>query len=286
MFLRSLRATLVVAVAIPLSVLSTFLLMHQQGMTLNLISFGGLALGIGILVDGAVVILESIYKKREAGLTPNECAIEGASEVAGAVLAGTITTVAVFVRFFVGQLAGIVFREMALVVTFSLLCALAVALTLVPMLARRLLERPARRQMGVADAIGRGISSLETSYGRTISAVLDAPWAVILGAAALLGSSWLIWDSIGAELMPQADEAQVECDLELPLGTPLEDTILVVREIEKRMLAVMAPGEVLHRKVSAGPEAWWRMDGSNVGEVELLLVPATERKRGVLEIGP
>jgi hydrophobic/amphiphilic exporter-1 (mainly G- bacteria), HAE1 family len=261
--------------------------MHQQGMTLNLISFGGLALGIGILVDGAVVILESIYKKREEGLSPHECAVEGASEVASAVLAGTVTTVAVFVPVvFVGELAGIVFREMALVVTFSLLCALLAALTLVPMLARRLLERPARAKLRVADAIGQGISWLEEAYGRGIAAVLQAPWAVVLGSGALLWASYVLSDVVGAELMPEADEAQLEADVELPLGTRLEDTIKVVHEMERRMLAILKPEEIRHRIVSAGPKAWWRMDGSNKGAVELLLVPATERSRGVLDLVP
>lgn len=287
LFLRSLRATLVVAAAIPLSVLSTFILMHQQDMTLNLISFGGLALGIGILVDGAVVILESIYRKREEGLSSNECAVEGAIEVASAVLAGTVTTVAVFVPVvFVGELAGIVFSEMALVVSFSLLCALAVALTLVPMLARQLLRRPAMKKGRFDRVVTGGLSRLEERYGRAVSAVLHAPWAVVVGALTLFGSSWVLMGAVGAELTPQADEAQIEADLELPLGTRLSETTEVVHEIERRMMEVIRPEETRHRLASAGPEAWWRMDGSNTGEVEFLLVPAGERKRSVHDLVP
>ncbi len=284
-FLRSLRATLIVGTAIPLSVLATFILMNYEGMTLNLISFGGLALGIGILVDSAVVIIESIYRKREQGLEVLACVVEGSSEVASAVLAGTITTIAVFVPIvFVGELAGIVFREMAAVVTFSLLCALAVALTLVPMLARTLLGRPVSKVSRLNRSIGNGLGKLEEAYGRAIRSLLHAPWAVLLGACVLLGSSIVLFNAVGAELMPEADEAQIEADLELPLGTPLEETRGVIHEVERRMMTVLEPGELRHRLTSAGPEAWWRTDGSNVGEVEFLLVPAGERTRGVSEL--
>lgn len=286
-FLRSLRATIVVGLAIPISVLSAFILMHQQGMTLNLISFGGLALGIGILVDGAVVILESIYRKREGGAPAAESSVEGASEVASAVFAGTITTIAVFVPVvFVGELAGIVFREMALVVTFSLICSLAVALTLVPMLARQLLRRPAMHKGGFDRIIGGVLERLDDAYGRTIGAALQAPWALVLGAVVLFASSWVLVDAVGSELMPQSDEAQVEADLELPLGTPLENTIEVIHEVERKMLDVIRPEEIEHRIKSAGPEAWWRMDGANTGEVELLLVPLSERSRTSEEMVP
>src|SRR5690606_2438005 len=131
----------------------------------NLISFGGLALGIGILVDSAVVIIESIYRKREQGHDALACVVDGSSEVANAVVAGTVTTVAVFVPIvFVGELAGIVFREMAAVVTFSLLCALVVSLTLVPMLARTLLERPASKVGRLNRSIGNNLGRLEGAY--------------------------------------------------------------------------------------------------------------------------
>lgn len=287
LFLRSVRATLVVAVAIPVSVLGTFILMHERGMTLNLISFGGLALGIGILVDGAVVILESIYRKREEGLDAKRCVVDGASEVAGAVFAGTMTTVAVFVPVvFVGELAGIVFSEMAQVVTFSLLCSLIVALTLVPMLSYKLLSRPASKKGRLDRGVGAALLSLEESYERSVRAALRAPWAPVAFAMALLFSSWVWMDAVGAELMPEADEAQVEADLELPVGTPLVETKEVIHEVERRMLSVLRPEEIRHRLVSAGPEAWWRMDGSNVGEVEFLLVPAGERARSVHEMVP
>ncbi len=138
LFLRHLRTTLIVAVAIPISVIATFVLMFGQGITLNIMSLGGLALGIGMLVDSAIVVLESIARRREAGDGPIEAARSGTNRVAGAVTAATLTTVAVFVPIiFVQGVAGQLFGDQAWTVSFALLASLLVSLTLVPMLAAR-----------------------------------------------------------------------------------------------------------------------------------------------------
>lgn len=279
-FLRSLRATLVVATAIPLSVVATFALMHFAGMTLNIISFGGIALGIGMLVDSAIVILESIDRARE-GRSPHEAAVTGASEVAGPVVAGTLTTVAVFVPVvFVGDLAGVLFGEMALVVTFALLCSLVVALTLVPMLAARLLGPAVRR-----DAPRRSFfASVEGAYASLLRAVFAAPKAVMLGGLLLLLASASFARHIDVELMPAADEGLLDIDVELPVGTPLDMTSEVTREVEGRVLAALEPGELEHVITAVGPEAWWRPGGSHEGEVELTLSSVGDRERSVLDV--
>lgn len=285
-FLRSLRATLIIATTIPLSVLATFSLVLSQGMTLNLISFGGLALGIGMLVDAAVVILESIYRKRERGMSAAEAAIAGTNEVATAVVAGTLTTIAVFVPVvFVGGLAGVLFGEMALVVTFSLVCALAVAMSLVPMLAAKLLSRPlgggGGRTTGIHRRLESRLSGLEAAYGRTIRAALQAPWAIVTLALVLLGASTALLPQIGVELMPSSDEARLEADIELPVGTPLETTSEIMRSAERKSLETLTPEERLFWITSAGPENWWRPSGSSEGEVDVILVPRGQRERDV-----
>lgn len=280
LFLRSLRATLVVAAAIPLSVLATFSLIYSQNMTLNLISFGGLALGVGLLVDSAVVILESIYRKRAEGLSALEATVEGGHEVGRPVIAGTLTTMAVFAPVvFVGGLSGVLFSEMAAVVTFSLVCALLCAVTLVPMLSARLLKRPLRQQ-----AVGARWSRFEAGYGRLLSATLDAPWAIVVGSLVLLALSTTLVSEIGVEVMPESDEARVEADIELPVGTPLTVTHELSLEAEKLALGQIEPDELRHTVTSIGPEAWWRPQGSNEAEVEALLVPATDRTRSVQDI--
>lgn len=289
LFLRSARATLVVSLAIPLSVIATFALMFWQGMTLNLISFGGLALGIGILVDGAVVILESIYRKRERGLDKEQAAIQGAHEVAGAVVAGTLTTVAVFVPVvFVGDLAGVLFGEMALVVTFALMCSLAVSLTLVPMLAARLLgdQSPSRVALlrSASSGLQRALDAVDAWYGRTIRAALTAPWAIVVGALVLLASSFLLVSRVGMELMPPSDEGRLSVSVELPLGTPLSRTKQIMLLAEERVRERVAPEELQHVITNAGPESWWRPGGGHEGKIELVLVPLTARARSSTEI--
>jgi len=135
LFLKDLRTTLIIGVSIPVSVVATFFLMYRTGTTLNIMSLGGLALGVGMLVDSAIVVLEAIVKQREAGLEPTEAASRGASEVGHAVVASTLTTVAVFLPVvFLEGIAAQLFRDQALTVSFSLLAALAVSLTLIPMM--------------------------------------------------------------------------------------------------------------------------------------------------------
>ncbi len=141
-FLRNVLSTLVIAVSIPVSIIATFGLLFQQGLTLNLITLGGLALGVGMLVDNSIVVLENIYRIRdEEGLEPDEAAEKGANEVISAIIASTLTTLVVFmpVAFMTGM-AGLMFTQLALVVSFSLLCSLAAAIVIVPMLAAKVMK--------------------------------------------------------------------------------------------------------------------------------------------------
>lgn len=285
LFLRDIRATAVVATAIPVSIVATFALMHFQGMTLNVISFGGLALGVGMLVDGAIVILESIYRKREEGLGTLKAAVEGASEVGGAVIAGTLTTLAVFVPVvFVGGFAGIFFGELALVVSFALACSLAVALTVVPMLTGRWLKSATTPERGLSQWLGQRFAALDRAYGRLIEAALQAPVAVIVAAGAMLIGSLSLIPAIGTELMPESDEGRLEVDVELPVGTPLEATREVVLELERGIRGSLRPGELEHLITTAGPANWWRPGGGNEGKIDVTLVSSSQRARGIDEI--
>ncbi len=289
-FLRSVRATLVVATAIPLSIMATFGLMFLRGMTLNIISFGGLALGVGMLVDAAIVILENIYRKRDEGSAASVAAVEGGSQVAGAVAAGTVTTVVVFAPvIFIGGFAAVFFGELAMVVTFALLCSLVTALTVVPMLAARWLGRPSRPirsgPLGAAvRKLERGFDGLERRYVRLLDAVLAAPWAVIVGAITLLAASLLLVPRVGTELMPESDEGRIQISLELAVGTPLPVTTEVMRDVERKVLGSLRVGEIEHVMTSAGPASWWRPGGSHEGELDLMLVPRTARDRGLAEV--
>jgi HAE1 family hydrophobic/amphiphilic exporter-1 len=288
LFLRDLRATLVITLAIPFSVLATFALMYFSGYSLNLISFGGLALGIGMLVDNAIVILENIYRKHEGGMSPHEAAVEGAREVTAAVTSGTLTTIAVFAPvMFLAGFAGVFFAEMAMVVVFSLMCSLIVAITLVPTLAARLLGHRSNAPgflRSMARALERGLVGLENAYVRVIRTVLRERWLALVTALVMLVGAYRLSSLIDVELMPQTDEGLIDLDFELPVGTPVEQTREVVHELERRIKQVVRPDEILNMVSSAGPENPYRPGGGHEGEVEVTLVPVSERDRSGLEI--
>lgn len=286
-FLRDLRATLVIATVIPFSILATFALMYFSGYSLNLISFGGLALGVGMLIDNAIVILENIYRKHEAGLSPQQAAIDGAREVTGAMLAGTLTTIAVFAPVvFLDGFAGVFFAELAMVVVFSQVCSLIVAVTLVPMLAARLLGR--RRTEGVFSRIGRrlerGFAAVDAAYVRVIRATLRARWLTIAASLVVLLGAYRLAGCVQIELMPETDEGVVDLDFELPVGTPVEQTREVVLELERRIHGVVKPEEIRNVVSSAGPDNPYRPGGGHEGEIEVTLVPVSDRDRGSAEI--
>jgi HAE1 family hydrophobic/amphiphilic exporter-1 len=286
-FLRSVPATLVIGVAIPFSMLATFALMYFAGYSLNLISFGGLALGIGMLVDSSIVILENIYRKREAGLGPHEAAIEGAREVAAPVISGALTTIAVFAPvLFLSGFTGVFFSELAMVVVFSNICALVVALTLVPALAARLLARPMR-----SERRGRLVKRLEGAFGAMDNAYVRAlrvclrNGPLVLAAALVIGLGAVrLSSAIRVELMPETDEGLIDLDFEMPVGTPVERTREVVHELERRIRAVVKPEEIANIVSSAGPDNPYRPGGGHEGEVETTLVPVSQRTRSGTEI--
>jgi len=259
-FLRDARATFVIGVAIPVSVVGTFMLMYSADVTLNIMSLGGIALAVGMLVDNAVVVLENIVRKRELGLDRSAAARSGTSEVAGAVTASTLTTIAVFFPMvFVSGVAGQLFRDQALTVTFALLFSLVLALTLVPMLAAagnhaidqdsttvfpgsrftravatvlRLLRRVARGLTAVISMLMRpGIWVTQTSYnalarfyGPALSWALDHRAVVLVTALAAFAAALALIPRLGTELIPQLSQGELIADLRLAPGTPLAQT--------------------------------------------------------------
>ncbi|NOZ75849.1 MAG: efflux RND transporter permease subunit [FCB group bacterium] len=174
-FLRNFRSSLIVAISIPISVILTFFVMDMGGLTLNIISMAGLALAIGMLVDNAIVVLENIFRHHQAGISIRQAADEGTSEVSTAIIASTLTTLAVFVPIlFVPGIAGVMFNDMAVTIVFSLTTSLLVALTLIPLLASRWLGRRAGfKKPGKEGPIGRFLTKLEQNYAIALDKVLQ-----------------------------------------------------------------------------------------------------------------
>lgn len=270
LFLRSLKTTAIIGIAIPISVVATFFLMYAFGISLNIMSLGGLTLGIGLLVDNAIVVLEAIQRRRDEGLGVVEAARRGASEMSGAILASTLTSICVFLPIiFVEGVAAQFFTDQALTVTFSLLVSLVVALTVIPMAASRRLDREGA-DVGPVEEDGvvtrlvvrlvRGLKGilglvwvpiawlldrpaaafqwlydrLETAYGRLLDGALKRPAWVLLIAALLLAGSLASTKDVGRELVPELIQGEFFSDLELRPGTHLDVTERRMAKLEQR----------------------------------------------------
>ena len=290
-FLRNLRSTLVIALAIPISVIATFSLIFFGGFTLNLMTLGGLALGVGMMVDSSIVVLENIFRRRtEQSEDPVTAAIRGASEVGPAIIASTITTLVIFLPLiFVRGVAGVLFQEMAFVIIFSLICSLLVSLSLLPMLASRLLERveqlQARRRSGLLHGLmqfaTRRFEGLDRGYRNLLLGVLRHPLLTVASALVLLGGSLLLLPLIGSEFLPPSDEGEVRVTGEMDIGTRLDLLDRQARILEQQVYAAVP--EAVSGVISVGSSSW-RAQGLARADMRLALTPARDRERGNTEI--
>jgi HAE1 family hydrophobic/amphiphilic exporter-1 len=283
-FLRRGASTFIIAVSIPISIIATFGLLYFNGLTLNQMSFGGLALGVGLVVDNAVVVLENITRHREAGRDPLTAARIGTKEVGGAIIASTLTTSVIFLPVvFMQTITGVLFQQLALVVVFALLCSLAVALTLVPMLASRLLTRPPtpNRESTHVPERGSGVtpdipaSSSRISLRRFFAA-LDQHYASLLARALkrrglVLGTAGLLVvigfsavPMIPVELAPQTEADEIDVELEMADGTNVAVLNRTLKELDLKVRAITPPGTIKHFTTDI-------RDGN--AEVELVMDP-------------
>ncbi|MGB6866821.1 MAG: efflux RND transporter permease subunit [Candidatus Aminicenantaceae bacterium] len=288
-FLRSFRSTIVIATAIPISIIATFALIYFGRFTLNIMTLGGLALGIGMLVDNAIVVLENIYRFQESGETAIKAAINGTGEVTSAIIASTLTTLAVFLPLiFLRGMSGIMFKQLSYVIAFALLCSLIVALTLVPMLSSKVLRvtklaNSTKQSLGMRlfTISGKFFINLENKYKELLHYALNHR-LLVLGTAFLLfiGSISLV-RFVGNEFMPAADEGEVRVSGEMEIGTRLG-------VIEEKMdtIAVIVKREVPEIKsmVESFGGSSFRGSGSHVGEMRISLVPQSKRSRSSEDI--
>jgi len=284
LFLRNIPSTAIIATSIPISIIATFSLMYFGGFTLNLMTLGGLALGIGMLVDNAIVVLENIYRLREAGFDPEKSAVNGSQEVVSAVIASTLTTLVVFLPLiFVRGMSGVMFKQLSYVVAFSLGCSLVVALTLVPMLASKM-RSPTNNHLSAGMTLGRRIfritgrffKLLEEEYAALLHLATNHQKTVIALAVLLLGGSLALIPLVGVEFMPSADEGEVRINAEMAVGTKLE----VMGDTFKRIEAIVKQEVPEARNmVSFIGSAGWRSAGNHTGSIRIALKPKSERTR-------
>ena len=286
-FLRDWRATLIVSTSIPISVIGTFALLYFAGFTLNTMTFGGLALGIGMIVDAAIVVLENTHRHLEMGKDRMTAAIEGAEEVWSAILASTLTHIAVFIPLlFLTGVSSVLFTQLSIVVMFSLSMSLFVAVTIVPVLCSRFLSLPheTAKRGGLMGrfylASERFLDGMDNRYRRIIHTALAHRPTVIGISVALIVAAIVLLPMVGFELVPQADEGEVRVDVELPVGTRIERTEAVMLRLEEEVRrAVPESMIVITNAGGGGMGGFGGGGGSHRGDFQIQLVPRDQRTR-------
>lgn len=242
-FLRNSKTSLIIAVSIPTSVVVTFAMMYVCNMTLNVISLGGITIGIGMLVDNSVVVLECISRYHDNGLDARSAAEKGALEVAMPVAASTLTTVAVFLPLmFVKGTFGQMFKDLSLTVTFSLVASLVVSLSFVPMACSKLLHYEETKVKGrfkllekFLNAWGRGLDKIDNAYRKVLSWSLRNKKKVLFIVMAAFIASLGLLPIVGMDLMPKTDQGSASVAIEMPKGTKIEETSKMADEVVARL---------------------------------------------------
>nr|WP_300091594.1 efflux RND transporter permease subunit [Sedimentibacter sp.] len=279
-FLRSFKTTLVIALSIPISIITTFVLLYFAGITLNMMTIGGLALGVGMLVDNSIVVLENIYRHRSLGMDRITASVEGTNEVSMAVTASTLTTVAVFIPIvFTGGLAATIFKDFALTIVMALMSSLLVALTLVPMMSSKLVSV---RNLESEEEQEKKHGKIVTTYKRVLSWSLRHRITTVLAAIGIFAASIAMVASVGAEFFPATDEGQISINVSLPDGaevSQVDDTLKEVNELIKEI------PEVKTVFTSAGSGGVMSLSSnSNSGSIMVMLTDLADRDRSVKEV--
>jgi len=290
-FLRNWRPTITIFLAIPLSVITTFIALYLAGYTINLLTLGGLALGIGMLVDNAVVVIENIFRHIEEGKGRDEAAKKGASEVGMAITASTLTTIAVFFPMVFAQgITGKLTRGLALAIAFSLLASLFVALTIVPTVASILFKANNKQGKEEKKQWREQFGKARNFYRKILNRALRQRWWVLGGVFGLLLISFAIIPFLGTEFMPAMDREMIIFTIKMPVGTSLEETNRVVTLVENLMK--LEPGvETVSAQVGSQAEenpadmaGGFSTTGSHEGMIWAGLVDKRERELSDMEI--
>jgi hydrophobic/amphiphilic exporter-1 (mainly G- bacteria), HAE1 family len=288
LFLRDLRSTVIICTSIPISVVGTFALLYFAGYTLNTMTFGGLALGIGMIVDASIVVLENTFRHMEHGKDRMQASIDASEEVWSAILASTLTHIAVFVPLlFLTGVSSILFKQLSIVVMFSLTMSLFVAVTIVPVLCSRLLKLPppVAERKGIAGRLYTAsetfLDRMDLAYSRVISRALHHRPTVLAAGTACVVVAALILPTIGFELMPVTDEGEVQVTAELPVGTRIERAQDVATRLESLLPEYVPEQEAIITQAGGGG---FGGGAASRTQATLRLVPKAERTRSSEEI--
>lgn len=269
-FLRRIGTTMIVSLAIPISIIASFNLMYFNGLTLNIMTLGGLALGAGRLVDDAIVVMENIFRNHESGMSAKDAAIIGTAEVGGAITSSTLTTVVVFLPIvYIHGASGELFKDQAWTVAFALLSSLAVAIFLVPMLYHRFfMNKPLKEIKGIKFS----------NYHNFILKILPHRWKITIASLVLMGLSFLLFPYIGSEFMPSTDSREFSINVKMPEGTPLLRTSSAISSIEGMVRELLGDNiQSIYSRIgpstSLTTSATSVFEGENTAEVKVVLKP-------------
>ncbi len=268
-FLRRIGTTMIVSISMPISIIATFNLMYFNGLSLNIMTLGGLALGAGMLVDNAIVVMENIFRLRETGMSVKDAAIQGTTQVSGAITSSTITTVVVFLPIvYLHGASAELFRDQAWTITFSLFSSLLAAILLIPMLYNYFFKNTTKA------AISHSVQI--KGYGRFLGRILEHRWLVILGAIFLLGLSVFLIPHIGTEFMPKSEGKQFTLDVKMPEGTRLARTSSAIGNLEGNIRDILGDNlESLYSEVGPSTSLLNTQDalfqGENTADIKVTL---------------
>ncbi|WP_394218151.1 efflux RND transporter permease subunit [Halobacillus trueperi] len=279
LFLKSVRATLVIGLSIPIAIISTFTLMYFTGETLNVLTMGGLALGIGMMVDSSIVILENIVSYRQRGYSMVEAAKQGASELAPAVVASATTTLVVFLPIiFVEGIASELFTPLALTIMFALIASLAVSVTLIPMLSSKLLTKSLKEE-GRRYWFNRFLDKVNDGYRSILRWVLKFRKTTIAITFGLIAGSVALIPLIGTEFIPPSDQGQVEVRVNMPEGTSIEETEALTEEIDAEIEDYSEIIDVSYLSIGGGSMGSIGNGSSDFASYTIQLVEPSEREK-------
>lgn len=282
-FLANVTSTIIIGIAIPVSIIATFALMYYFGFTLNIMSLGGVALGIGMLVDNSIVVLENIFKYREKGFDKIEASIKGTEEVAMPILASTATTVAIFLPLmFIEGMSGVMFKQMAYIVSFALLCSMVISLTVVPMMGTVFLkvDKQGEKKRNISQRCSDGLINIILKvHSFCLDFVMRHRVLTAIAVGALMAFSIGLVKGINTEFMPAADEGEVRVTLEMEEGTRLALVEKTIIEAEKIIRAEIPEAETIFSNVGGGHSS-----GASKGEIRVPLVEASKRKRSSAQV--
>lgn len=281
LFLGSLRKTFAIGIGIPIAILATFVMMGLGNLTLNIMSLGGLALGVGLLIDNSIVMLENIFRHMEdEHEDAQEAAHNGAAEVQSAVVASTTTNLAAVVPFLlISGLTALIFRELILTISFAILASLAVALTLVPMLAAQFAKIGWSSGLGRSRPIRaweRGMEGSRRGYRRVAPFTLRWRWATLGAAVVALIAALPLTRDLGSEFLPQVDNGDVGVYIGLPPGSSAQETNRITKEVEG-MIGEMPYVENVFTTAGGFLFGGSTAERGGRGSMDIGLVPASER---------